>query len=61
MRASGGVADRGAPVADPVWDLYGAAVKRYGRVPTLIEWDDHVPPLEVVLAESAKARSLEAR
>jgi len=50
--------NHGAPVADSVWDLYKAAVKRYGHVPTLIEWDDQIPSLEVVIAESEKAREL---
>jgi uncharacterized protein len=50
-----------APVAPAVWQLYERAVEALGRVPTLIEWDDHVPGLEELLAESAKARALEAR
>jgi uncharacterized protein (UPF0276 family) len=27
----------------------------YGPIPTLIEWDTHVPPLEVLLSEAAQA------
>src|SRR5438105_2934732 len=27
-----------APVSDAVWDLYRAAVRRFGRVPALVEW-----------------------
>ena len=26
------------PVSDPVWDLYRAALRRFGRVSTLVEW-----------------------
>ena len=48
-----------APVPDPVWDLYRVAVRRFGRVPALVEWDDHVPSLEDVLAESQRAREIE--
>ncbi len=48
-----------APVPDPVWSLYRAALRRYGRVPALVEWDDHIPPLEVLLAESGKAEQIE--
>lgn len=45
----------GDRVADPVWRLYEAALERFGPVPTLIEWDTDIPPLEVLLEEAAKA------
>lgn len=48
------------PVIDPVWDLYREAVRRFGRVSTLVEWDDHVPELDVVRAEAERARAVEA-
>jgi uncharacterized protein (UPF0276 family) len=50
-----------APVADVVWDLYADAVRRFGRVPALVEWDDHVPELERVIEESRAAAAVEAR
>jgi uncharacterized protein (UPF0276 family) len=50
-----------APVPDPVWALYEDAVRRFGRVSTLVEWDDHIPPLDEVLAEAEKARTLASR
>lgn len=43
------------PVSDPVWDLYAAAIKRFGRVPTLIEWDDKIPSFERLQQEAARA------
>jgi hypothetical protein len=46
----------GDTVADPVWTLYQAALRRYGPLPTLIEWDTDIPALDVLLAEAAKAR-----
>jgi len=49
-----------ARVADAVWELYARAVTRFGRVPTLVEWDDEIPPIEDVLAESQRARTIEA-
>ncbi len=49
------------PIAPAVWDLYDYTVKLVGKVPTLIEWDDQIPELEVLVAESHKARSLEAK
>jgi len=51
----------GDTVADPVWQLYQAALERFGPVPTLIEWDTDIPPLEVLLGEADKARALVAR
>jgi len=48
-----------APVPGPVWDLYRAAVRRFGRVPALVEWDDHLPALEDVIAESRRAQEIE--
>ena len=50
-----------APVADPVWELYAAAVRRFGRVSSLIEWDDQVPELERLVEESRSAAAVEAR
>ncbi|KQN78949.1 hypothetical protein ASF04_00125 [Duganella sp. Leaf61] len=49
----------GAAVAEPVWQLYAAALERFGAVPTLIEWDTDIPPLAVLLHEAAKARALQ--
>jgi hypothetical protein len=46
----------GATVADEVWDLYRVALQKLGHVPTLIEWDTDIPPLEVLLGEAEKAR-----
>jgi hypothetical protein len=48
-----------AAVPDPVWALYRDVVRRFGRVSTLVEWDDHIPPLDEVLAQAEKARAFE--
>lgn len=47
-----------APVADAVWTLYRRALRRFGAVPTLIEWDADLPPLAGLLAEAHKADAL---
>ena len=47
-----------ADVPDPVWDLYAAALRRCGAVSTMIERDDHIPPLEELCAELSQARAL---
>lgn len=51
----------GAAVADPVWALYAAALLRFGAVPTLVEWDTHLPPLDILLGEADKAQAMLAR
>ena len=48
------------PVADAVWALYEEALRRFGPVPTLIEWDAQIPPFEVVLAEARRAEAVQA-
>lgn len=53
--------DHGSPVIPEVWALYQAALARFGPVPTLIEWDTGIPPLQVLLDEASKAASLLAR
>jgi uncharacterized protein (UPF0276 family) len=45
-------------VIDPVWDLYRETIELSGAVPTLIEWDDEIPELEVLLAEAERARTI---
>jgi uncharacterized protein len=47
-------------VYDAVWDLYSAALQRLGDVPTLIEWDSDLPPLQKLLDEAKKADTLRA-
>jgi uncharacterized protein (UPF0276 family) len=47
--------DHGAPVSPAVWDLYEHALARFGAVPTLIEWDTHIPELAVLCAEAHTA------
>ena len=46
------------PISDPVFDLYRSAVQRFGRVSTMIERDDNIPPLNVLLDELAQLRSI---
>jgi len=47
------------PIIDPVWDLYRYTLKAAGRlIPTLIEWDQDIPPLDAVLDEVDRARAV---
>jgi hypothetical protein len=45
------------PVSDEVFRLYAEAWKLGGPFPTLLEWDDQIPPMPEALAELAKVRS----
>jgi uncharacterized protein (UPF0276 family) len=47
--------DHGSKVSEEVWTLYRQAVARFGAVPTLIEWDNEIPPLDVLLDEAQHA------
>jgi len=50
--------DHGSRIAEPVWDLYVAALRRFGPVPALIEWDTNLPALEILLDEARHAQEL---
>ena len=49
--------NHGAAVDEAVWKLYRLALAHLGPVPTLIERDNDVPPLQALVAEAALARS----
>jgi uncharacterized protein len=49
--------DHGSPVSPAVWALYEHALRRFGAVPTLVEWDTEVPTLEVLLQEARRAEA----
>src|SRR5262249_44249968 len=45
----------GSRIAEPVWAFYARSLALFGPKPTLIEWDNDVPALDVILAEAARA------
>ncbi len=47
-------------VTQEVWDLYAHAVDRFGAVSTMIERDDHIPPLADLVSELSIARRIAA-
>ena len=47
--------DHGSRVANAVWELYAEAQRRFGPVPTLIEWDTDLPELAVLIGEATTA------
>ena len=50
--------DHGSRVAQPVWELYAQTLRRFGALPTLIEWDTKLPALEILLDEARHAQEL---
>ena len=50
--------DHGSQVCEEVWELYRQAITRFGPQPTLIEWDNNIPPLAELVAESHRARRI---
>jgi uncharacterized protein (UPF0276 family) len=51
----------GAAVIDPVWKLLDRAYEHYGPVPTLLERDFNIPPLDDLLDEIDQVRGLQRR
>ena len=45
------------PLRAEVWRLYERAVRRFGAVSTLIEWDDHIPEFRELQTIADEARS----
>lgn len=45
-------------VAPAVWRLYEGVVRTHGPVPTLIEWDSHIPHWNALRLESARAQAI---
>jgi hypothetical protein len=46
------------PIRNEVWTLYARAVRRFGAVSTLIEWDDNIPAFAVLTAAAQRARRI---
>ena len=46
-----------APVDPAVWALYAQVIQRIGAVPTMIERDGNIPPIEDLIEELALARN----
>ena len=51
----------GADVCDPVWQLLEKAYGHCGVVPTLLERDFNIPPLESLMGEIARIRELQSQ
>nr|WP_276533539.1 DUF692 domain-containing protein [Pseudoxanthomonas mexicana] len=49
--------DHGAPVDEAVWALFQSVLARTGPVPTLIEWDTHVPSYDLLREQATRAQT----
>ncbi|MBK1720343.1 DUF692 domain-containing protein [Thiocystis violacea] len=49
----------GSNVIDPVWDLLGTAYATFGVFPTLLERDFNLPPLDSLLLEVDRIRTIQ--
>jgi hypothetical protein len=56
--ADGLLDTHGTRVHPDVWALYEETVARLGPVPTLVEWDNDIPSLEVLLGEATRADAI---
>jgi uncharacterized protein (UPF0276 family) len=50
-----------AAIIDEVWKLYSYTIEAFGPISTMIERDDHIPELDVLVAELDQARALAAQ
>lgn len=62
----GGYTDKGVYLLDshseeihpPVWSLYAKALRHFPNTPTLIEWDNDIPPLEKLIEQAQRAEKI---
>jgi len=50
--------DHSQAVSSQGWRLYKYALERFGKVPTLVEWDNNLPSWQKLVAEADKARAI---
>lgn len=48
--------DHSGPVSEDCWSAYSAAIQRFGKVPTLIEWDTKLPEWSELITEAMLAK-----
>jgi uncharacterized protein (UPF0276 family) len=51
--------DHGSAPPSEVWSLYREVLRRFGPVPAIVEWDEHVPSLAGLEAQAAHAARIE--
>ncbi|MBO1255728.1 DUF692 family protein [Alteromonas sp. 5E99-2] len=51
--------DHARPVSEPCWSLYSQVLNEFGINPTLIEWDQNLPPWADLTALAMKAKAIQ--
>ncbi|TXI09545.1 MAG: DUF692 domain-containing protein [Rhizobium sp.] len=51
----------GSDVIDPVWSLLDRAYEKFGVIPTLLERDFNIPPLDELMLEVRRINAMQAR
>lgn len=46
------------PVIEPVWDLYRHAIRQWGQISTLLEWDENIPDWPRLMEERTRAKTI---
>lgn len=49
--------DHRGPVPEQVWSLFETALRRFGRVSSVVEWDEELPSWDRLAAEAHRARA----
>lgn len=44
-------------ITDEVWQLYAYTIATKGQKTTMVEWDENIPPLNILMEEIAKAKA----
>lgn len=52
------VASKDQAILPPMWSLFSEAIKILGAKPTIIEWNEALPPLETLVHEAEHAETL---
>jgi uncharacterized protein len=50
--------DHASPVCNEVWSLYAKLVARIGMRPTLVEWDNAIPSLDIWVGQAKRAQEI---
>jgi len=50
--------DHGGPVSEDVWEVYKKVTRSIGKIPTNIEWDNHIPQFATLFDEMKKVENI---
>lgn len=53
--------NHGSSIDNNVWELFQFALKKFGKIPTLIERDNNIPSFEILMAEAEQANRIQSQ